>query len=85
MNESTLSLLCDPETHDALELNSGVLLNQRSGRRYPIRDGIPVFFEALSRSNQEHQKLYDRIARFYDPAEALYRWLVRKADLRTEY
>jgi hypothetical protein len=39
MNESTLPLLCDPETHDSLQLNVGVLLNPKSGRRYPIRGG----------------------------------------------
>lgn len=85
MYESTLPLLCDPETHESLELDAGVLLNPESGRRYPIRDGVPVFFEALSGSNKKYQELYDRIALFYDPAEALYRWLFRKDDLRTGY
>jgi ubiquinone/menaquinone biosynthesis C-methylase UbiE/uncharacterized protein YbaR (Trm112 family) len=85
MEERILPLLCDPDTHDALELDTGALLNSKSGRRYPIRDGIPVFFEALSGSNKKYQELYDRIARVYDPAETLYRWLFRKRDLRTEY
>src|SRR5262245_17750825 len=85
MDECSLPFLCDPETHDALELDAGVLLNPKSGRRYPIRDGIPIFVEALSGSNKKYQELYDRIAWFYDPAETLYRWLFRKADLRTEY
>ncbi len=73
MSEHTLPLLCDPETHDSFELGVGVLLNPKSGRRYPIRDGIPLFFEALSGSNKKYQELYDRIALFYDPAETLYR------------
>lgn len=81
MYESTLPLLCDPETHESLELDAGVLLNPASGRRYPIRDGVPVFFEALSGSNKKYQELYDRIALFYDPAEGLYRWLFRKGYL----
>jgi ubiquinone/menaquinone biosynthesis C-methylase UbiE/uncharacterized protein YbaR (Trm112 family) len=85
MDERTVPLLCDPETHTPLELGTDVLLNPKSGRRYPLRDGIPVFFEALSGSNKKYQELYDGIARFYDPAEALYRWLFRKNDLRTEY
>jgi ubiquinone/menaquinone biosynthesis C-methylase UbiE/uncharacterized protein YbaR (Trm112 family) len=85
MDERTLPLLGDPETYDALELNAGALLNPKSGRRYPIRDGIPIFFEALSGPNKKYQELYDRIALFYDPAEALYRWLFRKPDLRTDY
>jgi len=78
-------LLCDPESHDDLELNAVALLNPKSSRRYPIRDGIPIFFDALSRSNKKYQELYDRIALFYDPAETLYRWLFRKRDLRAEY
>ena len=35
MDERTLPLLCDPETHDALELQEGMLLNPKSGRRDP--------------------------------------------------
>lgn len=65
MEERILPLLCDPDTHDALALDTGGLLNSKSGRRYPIRDDIPVFFEALSGSNKKYQELYDRIACFY--------------------
>jgi len=54
----------------ALILGAGVLLNPKSGRRYPIRDVIPIFFEELSGSNKKYQQLYDRIALFYDAAEA---------------
>jgi len=85
MDERTLTLLCDPETHEDLRPDAGALLNPQSGRRYPMKDGIPIFFDALSGSNKKYQELYDRIARFYDPAEALYRWLFRKEDLRTGY
>jgi hypothetical protein len=70
MDERILPLLCDRDTHDALELDTGALLNSKSGRRHPI---IPIFFEALSGSNKKYQELYDRIARLYDPAETLYR------------
>ena len=45
MSKRTLLLICDPETRDPLELDTGALLNPKSGRRYPIRDGIPIFFE----------------------------------------
>jgi hypothetical protein len=33
MDELTLPLLCDPVTHDALQLDAGALLNPKSGRR----------------------------------------------------
>ena len=85
MDERTVPLLCDPETHDSLQLDRGALLNPSSGSRYPIRDGVPIFFGALSGSNKKYQELYDRIALFYDPAEALYRWLFPQRDLRAEY
>jgi uncharacterized protein YbaR (Trm112 family) len=85
MNESILPLLCDPETRDGLELDAGALLNRKSGRRYPIRDGIPVFFDALSGANKKYQEFYDRIALGYDLAETLYRWVYRKRDYRGEY
>ena len=85
MDERILPLLCDPETHARLRLEANELVNPESGRLYPLREGIPVFFESLSSSNKKYQELYDRIAVLYDPAEALYRFLFRKADLRTEY
>jgi ubiquinone/menaquinone biosynthesis C-methylase UbiE len=85
MDEHIVPLLCDPESHAALELDKGMLLDPKSGRRYQVRDGIPVFFETLSGSNKKYQELYDRIARFYDPADVLYRWLFRKENLRLEY
>jgi len=85
MKETVLPLLCDPETRDSLELDANTLLNPKSGRRYPIREGVPVFFEALSGSNKKYQEFYDRIAVGYDIAETLYRWVFRKRDLRGEY
>lgn len=85
MKESALALLCDPETRDNLELSEGALLNPKSGKRYPIREGVPVFLEALSGSNKKYQEFYDRIAVGYDFAEALYRFVFRKRDLRREY
>ncbi len=59
MDERILPLLCDPETHDSLQWDPGALLNPKSGKRYLFRDGIPIFFEALSGSNKRYQELYD--------------------------
>ena len=85
MNERSLPLLCDPETHEALELEAQALVNPRSGRRYPVRHGIPVFLETVTGSNKKYQELYDRIAFLYDPGEKLYRWLRPKRNFRLGY
>ncbi len=86
MKPDILALLCDPSTHHALEFQSGCdargslqeeLVNQTTGRRFPFRDGIPLFIEEhdISGSNQRYQRLYDRFARFYDFSTWLYsRW-----------
>lgn len=77
MKPSFLARMCDPRTHEALELRTEpvagrpgqpCLLNPRTGQRFPIRDGIPVFLreEEVTGSNRRYQALYDRIAPFYD-------------------
>ena len=85
MDAHILTLLCDPETHEALEFQSDALVNARSGKRYPIRDGIPDFLHTVSGQNKKYQELYDRIAMFYDLSEKLYRWLKRRQDFRRVY
>ncbi len=85
MEPSSLALLCDPETHEALEFQADALFNLRSGKRYPVRDGIPDFAGAISGQNRRYQALYDRIARFYDLSEKLYFWLKRRQDSRRVY
>ncbi len=80
-----LALLCDPETHEALEFQTDALVNVRSGKRYPLRDGIPDFLGAVSGQNKKYQELYDRIAVFYDLAEKVYLWAKRKQDFRRVY
>lgn len=77
-----LEYLSDPETHDSLELGDNCLINAKSGRRYPVRDGIPVFFEEASGTNRKYQTMYDRLAPGYDFAERLYYWITRKPDRR---
>jgi len=85
MDAQVLTLLCDPETHEALELQPDALVNVRSGKRYPIRDGIPDFLDSVSGQNKKYQELYDRIAAFYDLSEKLYRWVKGKQDFRRAY
>ncbi len=86
MKPDLLSLICDPATHDSLEIKDETdargraqefLVNPKTGRRFPIREGIPVFFEAadVSGLNKRYQALYDRFAPFYDLSTWAYsRW-----------
>jgi ubiquinone/menaquinone biosynthesis C-methylase UbiE/uncharacterized protein YbaR (Trm112 family) len=82
MDARALSLLCDPATHERLELrrepapHSGeevLLVNPRSGQKFPIREGIPCFLDPceVSGLNWKYQKFYDRIAPAYDAAARL--------------
>lgn len=85
MNEPDLALVCDPETHDPLQLGTDALVNPKTGRRYPMREGIPVFIGAVSGPNRKYQKMYDRLAPGYDIADLLgrcYLWLRREKDYR---
>lgn len=78
MNERILPILCDPETHENLEIAAGCLVNPRSGRRFAVRDGIPIFLDAeISGLNRKYQRMYDRLAPGYDFAEQAYRWFTR--------
>jgi hypothetical protein len=84
MGAHYLNLLCDPQTPEALELQADGLVNVRSGGRCALRDGIPDFLGTISGQNKKYQQFYDRIARFYDLADKLYRWLEGKRDFRRE-
>jgi ubiquinone/menaquinone biosynthesis C-methylase UbiE/uncharacterized protein YbaR (Trm112 family) len=85
MESEMLSLLCDPETRYALELEGDNLRNATTGRVYPISDGIPLFVSSVTGKNLKYQAFYDRIAPGYDIAERVYRWVKRKPDYRVEY
>jgi ubiquinone/menaquinone biosynthesis C-methylase UbiE len=84
MNESIDPVLRDPNTGERLQLEGEALVNSNSGRRYAIRDGIPIFVETVTGQNKKYQGFYDRLAFLYDPAEKLYRWL-RKESFRKYY
>jgi len=92
MDQRILSVLCAPVTHEELQLRHETdlrgfeeifLVNPASGRKFPIRDGIPCFIEAadLSGPNQKYQGFYDRIAPGYDLAVRLYGFF-RSQDIR---
>lgn len=85
MDPNNLPLLCDPQTHEVLELQHNALVDVRSGRRYPLCDGIPDFLDNVSGKNKKYQELYDRIAAFYDLSEKVYVWLKHKRDFRRAY
>ena len=74
VTNENVSLLCDPLTHDPVRSADTGFLTNLSGKRFPIRSGIPIFLEDSDTTwqNQKYQKLYDRFARFYDSAIGLF-------------
>jgi ubiquinone/menaquinone biosynthesis C-methylase UbiE len=82
VNDSVLSLLCDPDTHDPLVQRGESLLNPISGRCFTLRDNIPCFVGETTGLNRKYQRMYDRLAPFYDAAENLYFWMMRKEGIR---
>jgi len=70
----TVALLRSPYTGDSLRVVSKgghEALVSQSGERFPVRDGIPVFFEPekLTGSNQKYNRLYETIGGFYDDSQ----------------
>jgi ubiquinone/menaquinone biosynthesis C-methylase UbiE len=82
MNTEHVPLLCDPDTHGPLSLNGDDLVNPETGRRFLIRDGIPVFVENVIGRNLKYQKQYDRLAAIYDSWPRAYTWFFRKWRLQ---
>jgi len=85
MNQQSLGLLCDPDTHARLELAGDALVNPETGTRFPVREGIPIFLRDVEGLNRKYQTMYDRLAPGYDISERLYLWIMRKPDFRLEY
>lgn len=73
---------CDPVDRGPLQHEAGGLRNPRTGVLYPLRDGIPVFVApaAIDGPNARYQRLYDRIAPFYDLSTRFYAWLKSGAE-----
>ncbi len=83
MKPDILALMCDPTTHERLEVTTApdargrlqeCLVSLPTGRRFPIREGIPIFLHEgdISGANQRYQKMYDLFAPFYDFSTWLY-------------
>jgi uncharacterized protein YbaR (Trm112 family) len=77
MKPSILGVVCDPITRDPLEIEIAIdsqgrkqesLVNRKTGKSFPIRNGIPIFLEndAITGSNKKYQSMYDRFAPLYD-------------------
>jgi len=73
MTAALLEHLRDPGSGEPLERDGDHLVHRASGRRYPLRDGIPVFVAAagLGPQNARFQRMYDRIAWLYDAGQVL--------------
>jgi uncharacterized protein YbaR (Trm112 family) len=65
LDEKLLSILVCPADRGPLLLIDDVLYNPRLRRAYRIDDGIPVLLidEAADVSEEEHQRLMERVAR----------------------
>lgn len=85
MDENLAALLCDPETKAPLTLTADGLLNQQTGRLYPLRDGIVLLQGQITGQNQKYQAMYDKLSLGYDLAERVYYWFTRKPSYRLEY
>ncbi len=72
----------DPIDHGALIQSATAFANPRTGVRYPVRGGIPVFLPqgAVEGPNARYQELYNRIAPVYDLSTRLYAWWKSGAD-----
>ena len=97
MKPETVSLLCGPGTHEPLRLASWpesestqeVLVGVRSGKRFRVRDGIPLLLDEskVSGFNQRYQGIYNRIAGLYDAGIKLFAYLAGGGEerFRREY
>lgn len=74
MEDKVLATYCDPKFHKPLRQN-GLLLETEAGKTFPIQNDIPVFLKAedVVGLNLKYQRMYDKVARFYDLVEWFYR------------
>lgn len=60
MDEKLLNILACPVCKEKVELCEGKLVCVRCGRRYPIRDGIPIMLVDEAEEPQEDKKKEER-------------------------
>lgn len=95
MNEKSLVLLASPGTDQSLEMTSAshergseALQCPKTGKRFPIMDGIPNFVDdfEVEGSNRKYRDLYNRFSPFYNLAQKLF-YLFRggEAKARSAY
>ena len=79
MDPEVVSLLANPLTREPLRLVGGALIGPDSNAVFPVRQGIPVFLDQsrVTGLNRRYQRLYDRLAPFYDFPYKIYDLLTR--------
>ena len=94
MNSEILSLICDPLTHDSLDvetvfdsrgLRQEFLINRKTGKCFPMCEDVLIFLEdqVVRGSNKKYQSMYDRMAPFYDFSTWAYsRWKGMNVEAR---
>ena len=96
MKPNTLPLLCNPVTREPLRLIAGPgpngnlqekLVGIKTGKEFPIRDGIPIFLRDadVSGSNRKYQELYNHIAPFYDLSTQVFALLKSGGERRRRH
>lgn len=98
MRAEIVPILRCPRSHEPLRLVSEpgpdgtlqqALVSVPSGVRYALREGIPVLLDqdTVAGFDRQYQGLYNRVARFYDPALRALAFLVggREQHFRWEY
>jgi ubiquinone/menaquinone biosynthesis C-methylase UbiE len=86
MIQNTLDLLKSPGGTSWSYIREGKneFIQNSPGEKYPVKDGIICFIDdrSLTGNNENYQKMYDRIARFYDLAVRFYAFIRKGSEKR---
>jgi ubiquinone/menaquinone biosynthesis C-methylase UbiE/uncharacterized protein YbaR (Trm112 family) len=96
MKPDTLEILCNPVTQEPLQLISEpgpdgrlnqVLVSIKSGERFSIREGIPIFLHRadVSGSNKTWQRFYDATSSYYNFVTRTYFRLKSGGDAKARW